>query len=85
LAAERPKHAHLAPERTMGSAIHTAGLDVDYPAPHHPTTVLSGLDLDVRSDNSLPFAFPKGPYNLSGLSVFWLRLGIADLRGNRLS
>ena len=36
-----------------------------------------GLPEAVRSDNGLPFASPNGLYNLSRLSVFWLRLGIA--------
>ena len=36
-----------------------------------------GLPLAIRSDNGLPFASPNGLYNLSKLSVFWLRLGIA--------
>ncbi len=36
-----------------------------------------GLPAAVRSDNGLPFASPNGLYNLSRLSVFWLRLGIA--------
>ncbi|TVR07010.1 MAG: IS481 family transposase [Salinarimonadaceae bacterium] len=36
-----------------------------------------GLPGAVRSDNGLPFASPNGLYNLSKLSVFWLRLGIA--------
>jgi transposase InsO family protein len=36
-----------------------------------------GLPLAMRSDNGLPFASPNGLYNLSRLSVFWLRLGIA--------
>jgi transposase InsO family protein len=36
-----------------------------------------GLPAAVRSDNGLPFASPNGLYNLSKLSVFWLRLGIA--------
>ncbi len=31
----------------------------------------------IRSDDGLPFASPNGQYNLSKLSVFWLRLGIA--------
>ena len=31
----------------------------------------------IRSDNGLPFASPNGLYNLSRLSVWWLRLGIA--------
>lgn len=35
-----------------------------------------GLPLSMRSDNGLPFASPNGLYNLSKLSVFWLRLGI---------
>lgn len=36
-----------------------------------------GLFQAIRSDNGLPFASPNGLYNLSKLSVFWLRLGIA--------
>ena len=36
-----------------------------------------GLPLAIRSDNGLPFASPNGLYNLSKLSVYWLRLGIA--------
>jgi transposase InsO family protein len=36
-----------------------------------------GLPVAMRSDNGLPFASPNGLYNLSKLSVWWLRLGIA--------
>lgn len=36
-----------------------------------------GLPVAIRSDNGLPFASPNGLYNLSKLSVWWLRLGIA--------
>ncbi len=36
-----------------------------------------GLPDAMRTDNGLPFASPNGLYNLSKLSVFWLRLGIA--------
>jgi transposase InsO family protein len=36
-----------------------------------------GLPAAIRSDNGLPFASPNGLCNLSRLSVFWLRLGIA--------
>lgn len=36
-----------------------------------------GLPNAIRSDNGLPFASPNGLYNLSRLSVWWLRLGIA--------
>jgi len=36
-----------------------------------------GLPDAMRSDNGLPFASPNGLYNLSRLSVWWLRLGIA--------
>ncbi len=36
-----------------------------------------GLPEAIRSDNGLPFASPNGLYNLSKLSVWWLRLGIA--------
>ena len=35
-----------------------------------------GLPLAMRSDNGLPFASPNGLFNLSKLSVWWLRLGI---------
>jgi transposase InsO family protein len=35
-----------------------------------------GLPAAIRSDNGLPFASPNGLYNLSRLSVWWLRLGI---------
>src|SRR6201988_1238894 len=36
-----------------------------------------GLPLAIRSDNGLPFASPNALFNLSKLSVWWLRLGIA--------
>ncbi len=36
-----------------------------------------GLPGAMRSDNGVPFASPNGLYNLSKLSVWWLRLGIA--------
>ena len=36
-----------------------------------------GLSDGIRSDNGLPFASQNGLYNLSKLSVWWLRLGIA--------
>jgi transposase InsO family protein len=36
-----------------------------------------GLPNAIRTDNGLPFASPNGLYNLSKLSVWWLRLGIA--------
>jgi len=36
-----------------------------------------GLPVAIRSDKGLPFASPNGLYNLSRLSVWWLRLGIA--------
>jgi hypothetical protein len=36
-----------------------------------------GLPNAIRSDNGVPFAGPNGFYNLSKLSVWWLRLGIA--------
>jgi hypothetical protein len=37
----------------------------------------------IRSDNGVPFASPNGLYNLSKLSVWWLRLGIAIERIKR--
>ena len=36
-----------------------------------------GLPQAIRSDNGVPFANPNGLSNLSKLSVWWLRLGIA--------
>jgi hypothetical protein len=36
-----------------------------------------GLPLAIRSDNGVPFASPNALFNLSKLSVRWLRLGIA--------
>ena len=36
-----------------------------------------GLPDAIRTDNGLPFASPNGLYNLSKLSVWWLRLGIS--------
>jgi transposase InsO family protein len=35
-----------------------------------------GLPAAIRSDNGVPFASPNGLYNLSKMSVWWLRLGI---------
>jgi len=35
-----------------------------------------GLPLAIRSDNGVPFASTNGLFNLSRLSVWWLRLGI---------
>ena len=35
-----------------------------------------GLPAALRSDNGLPFASPNGLYNLSKLSLWWLRLAI---------
>lgn len=36
-----------------------------------------GLPEAIRSDNGVPFASPNALFNLSQLSVWWLRLGIA--------
>ena len=36
-----------------------------------------GLPQAIRSDNGVPFAGPNALFNLSRLSVWWLRLGIA--------
>jgi transposase InsO family protein len=36
-----------------------------------------GLPRAIRSDNGVPFASPNALFNLSKLSVWWLRLGIA--------
>ena len=39
-----------------------------------------GLPEAIRSDNGVPFASPNALFNLSKLSVWWLRLGIAIQR-----
>ena len=36
-----------------------------------------GLPSGIRTDNGVPFASPNALFNLSRLSVWWLRLGIA--------
>ena len=36
-----------------------------------------GLPQAIRSDNGVPFAGPNALFNLSKLSVWWLRLGIS--------
>jgi transposase InsO family protein len=36
-----------------------------------------GLPFAIRTDNGVPFASPNALFNLSKLSVWWLRLGIA--------
>src|SRR6476619_4558282 len=36
-----------------------------------------GLPTAIRTDNGVPFASPNALFNLSKLSVWWLRLGIA--------
>jgi transposase InsO family protein len=36
-----------------------------------------GLPVAIRSDNGVPFGSPHALFNLSKLSVWWLRLGIA--------
>jgi hypothetical protein len=36
-----------------------------------------GLPSAIRSDNRVPFASPNALFNLSKLSVWWLRLGTA--------
>ena len=36
-----------------------------------------GLPIAIRSDNGVPFASPNALFNLSRLSVWWLRLGIS--------
>lgn len=36
-----------------------------------------GLPLGIRTDNGVPFASPNSLFNLSRMSVWWLRLGIA--------
>src|SRR3546814_2612009 len=38
-----------------------------------------GLPDAIRSDNGVPFASPNGLYNLSQLSVWWLKIGRAHV------
>src|ERR1700739_3963192 len=52
--------------------------------PAHPTLTSfeqlfqeRGLPQAIRSDNGVPFASPNALFNLSKLSVWWLRLGIS--------
>ncbi len=42
-----------------------------------------GLPHSIRSDNGVPFASPNSLFNLSKLSVWWLRLGICIERAIR--
>lgn len=44
-----------------------------------------GLPDAIRTDNGVPFASPNSLYNLSKLSVWWLRLGISIERIKPLS
>ena len=40
-----------------------------------------GFPHAIRSDNGVPFAAPNGLFNLSKLSIRWLRLGILSASG----
>jgi hypothetical protein len=40
-----------------------------------------GLPTAIRTDNGVPFASPNALFNLSKLSVWWLRLGISNRAG----
>jgi transposase InsO family protein len=42
-----------------------------------PPSSERGLPQAIRSDNGAPFASPNALFNLSKLSLWWLRLGIA--------
>ncbi len=42
-----------------------------------------GLPEAIRSDNGVPFASPNALFNLSKLSVWWLRIGVAISRISR--
>ena len=44
---------------------------------HGLRTAVPRARLAIRSDNGVPFASPNALFNLSKLSVWWLRLGIA--------
>ena len=45
--------------------------------PSNGSFVERGLPNAIRTDNGVPFASPNALFNLSKLSVWWLRLGIA--------
>jgi putative transposase len=50
----------------------------DYAFPVFESTFKEfGLPRAIRTDNGVPFASPNALFNLSKLSVWWLRLGIA--------
>ena len=57
------------------------GLGVDARGPRHHRFRAAfrerGLPQAIRSDNGVPFASPNALFNLSKLSVWWLRLGIS--------
>ena len=43
----------------------------------HPKIPFPAAGIEFRTDNGVPFASPNALFNLSKLSVWWLRLGIA--------
>ena len=61
------------------AALRSAGLNARRPC-HSAFERLfraRGLPLAIRSENGVPFASPNVLFNLSKLSVWWLRVGIA--------
>jgi hypothetical protein len=42
-----------------------------------------GMPKAIRTDNGVPFASPNSLFNLSKLSVWWLRLGTRSSASNR--
>src|SRR5690606_37366517 len=58
-----------------GEALESVREDLAFPA-FEQLFRERGLPGAIRSDNGVPFASPNGLYNLSRLSVWWLRLGI---------
>src|ERR1700720_1497984 len=53
-----------------------SGAPMETPAARLVIPKERGLPSSIRSDNGVPFASPNSLFNLSKLSVWWLRLGI---------
>ena len=66
----------LVGQRVFGIALGYEDLIDQVPEPVERLFQDRGLPSAIGSDNGLPFASRNGLYNLSKLSVWWLRLGI---------
>ena len=67
------------PRLALPAAVRSSGIDPRRARLHGLRAAVRerGLPHAIRSDNGVPFASPNGLFNLSKLSVWWLRLGIA--------